>query len=160
LVRSPSVAAWLSADANFWGDLDAGAGVPSAAPPPGAEPPPDASGLRLSLARSASIDRLRGRGLTIEVELDEPAELIAALRTDDLRRVAGKGGSTARPATVTLDRARLRARRAGRRRLRLRIGAADVRRLRQGRSLMARVTVLARGEGGLKRVATARVRLR
>jgi uncharacterized protein len=120
----------------------------------------DAPGLRLSIAPRTSIGRLRSRGLRIEVELDEPAEVIAALRSDDLRRVPGKGGSTARPATVTLARSRLRTRRSGRRRMRLRISAAEARRLRRTRPVLARVTVLARGADGLKRVATARVRLR
>ena len=38
----------------------------------------------------------------MEVWLDEPGELRVALRTDDLRNVPGKRGSTQRPQTVTL----------------------------------------------------------
>jgi uncharacterized protein len=120
----------------------------------------DAPGVRLSVAPRMSIGRLRSRGLTVEVELDEPAEVIAALRSDDLRRVPGKGGSTPRPVTITLARSRLRASRSGRRRLRLRISAAEASRLRRTRPVLTRVTVLARGADGFKRVATARVRLR
>jgi hypothetical protein len=116
--------------------------------------------LRLAVASRASVGRLRGRGLTVDVELDRPAVLIAALRTDELRRVSGRRGSTPRPLTVTLDRRRVRARRPGRKQLRLRLSAADARRLRRAGPLRAWVTVLARDADGVTHVVTRQVRVR
>ena len=61
-------------------------------------------------ARRISLAALRRRGVLVEVRLDAPAALRVALRTDDLRRVPGRRGSTERPHTVTLDRRRIGAR--------------------------------------------------
>ena len=98
--------------------------------------------------RRISLAALRRRGLLVEVRLDAPAALRVALRTDDLRRVPGRRGSTERPHTVTLDRRRIGAARAGRRRLRLRVSAAEARRLRRARApVTLQVAVSARGAG-------------
>jgi uncharacterized protein len=138
-----------------------GAGAPSApiavgAPGAGGDPP----GLRVHVRRRIALGLLRRRGLAIEIRVDAPAQLRVALRTDDLLRVPGKRGSTARPHTVTLARRRLRAARAGRKRLRLRISAAEARALRAARSPTLQVAVVARGPGGVSRVASHRVRVR
>ena len=99
------------------------------------------------------------KGLHVDVWLDEPGELRVALRSDDLRSVAGKRGSTKRPQTVTLDRRRASAR-TGRHRIRLRVSSAEARRLRRARAAILRVAVLAKLESGVTQVATRRVRLR
>ena len=154
-------------------------GSPPVSEPPGGQSPPSGGsspsprgsptklggqgsvvGLRLDVPSHVSVAGLRGRGLAVDVELGRPAMLIAALRTDELRRVDGKRGSTARPLTVTLDRRSGRVRRAGRQRLRLRLSAAEGRRLRRARPLRVWVTVLSRDTDGVTHVATQRVRVR
>ena len=128
--------------------------APVAAGAPAAPP-----SLRIRAPRRISLASLRKSGLVVEVLLDEPAELRFALRTDDLRRVPGARGSTARPKTVTLDRHRLR--RARRRaRVRLRVSGAEARRLRKASRVVLQVAVTARGADGAVRVASRRVRLR
>jgi hypothetical protein len=120
----------------------------------------DPAGLRVRLRRRISLAALRRRGLLVEVRLDAPAALRVALRTDDLRRVPGRRGSTERPHTVTLDRRRIAAR-AGRLRLRLRVSAAEARRLRRAaRPVTLQVAVSARGDDGVTRVTAHRLRLR
>ena len=109
--------------------------------------------------RRVSFAALR-RGLPVDVWLDEPGELRVALRTDALRTVPGRRGSTERPETVTLDRRRLAGARAGRNRVRLRVSAAEARRLRRARPASLRVAVAARLESDVTQVATLRVRLR
>jgi hypothetical protein len=121
----------------------------------------DPAGLRVRVRRRISPAALRRRGVLVEVRLDAPAALRVALRTDDLRRVPGRRGSTARPHTVTLDRRRIATARAGRLRLRLRVSAAEARRLRRaGRPVTLQIAVSARGEDGLTRVTAHRLRLR
>jgi len=133
------------------------AGTPVAAPLAAGAPAAGPS-LHVRVPRRIDLAALRRYGLLVEVRLDEPAELRVALRTDDVRRVPGARGSTARPKTVTLDRRRLRSRRTAR--VRLRVSAADARRLRAARPLTLQVAVSARGEDGVTRVAQRRVRLR
>jgi uncharacterized protein len=135
-----------------------GAGRPRA--PIAAGLPPTAPALRVRLVRRISLRRLRRRGLVVQIRVDGPAELRVALRTDDLRRVPGKRGSTSRPVTVTLARRKRRLRRAGRVRLRLRISAAEARALGKANAPRVRVAVVARGEGGETRVTSHRVRVR
>jgi hypothetical protein len=113
----------------------------------------------VDVRRRVSLAALR-RGLPIDVWLEEPGELRVALRTDDLRTVSGQRGSTKRPETVTLDRRRVTGARAGRNRIRVRVSAAEARRLRRARSAALRVAVTARLESGVTQVATRRVRLR
>jgi hypothetical protein len=116
--------------------------------------------LELRAPRRVTLAALRKRGLPVEVWLDEPGELRVALRTDALRKDAGKRGSTERPRTVTLDRRRRPSARAGRHRLRLRVSAAEARRLRRARPLTMRVAVVVKLKSGVTQVATRRVRLR
>ena len=113
--------------------------------------------VELHAPRRVSLRALR-RGIVVEVWLDEPGELRVALRTDALKKVAGRRGSTDRPETVTLDRRRLPSARAGRHRIRLRVSAAEARRLRRVRPANLRVAVTLRT--GVTQVATRRVRLR
>jgi hypothetical protein len=113
--------------------------------------------VEVQAPRRVSLPALR-RGIVVEVWLDEPGELRVALRTDALREVAGRRGSTERPQTVTLDRRRLPSARAGRHRIRLRVSAAEARRLRRVRPANLRVAVTLRT--GVTQVATRRVRLR
>jgi hypothetical protein len=110
--------------------------------------------------RRIALGALRRRGLLVDVWLEEPGELRVALRTDDLVQVAGRGGSTRRPRTVTLDRRRRSGARAGRHRVRLRVTAAEARRLRRARARDLRIAVMAKLESGVTQVATRRVRLR
>jgi uncharacterized protein len=123
------------------------AGAPAAAP-----------SIRIKVPRRISLAALRRSGLLVEVRLDEPAELRLALRTDDLRKVPGRRGSTSRPRTVTLDRHKTRARR--RLRARLRVSAAEARRIARAGKVTLDVAVTARGADGVTRVASRRVRVR
>jgi uncharacterized protein len=127
---------------------------------PGAPPVGQVGGrerLEVNARRRVTLKALR-RGLVVEVWLDEPADLRVALRTDALRKVSGRRGSTDRPETVTLDRRRLPRARAGRHRIRLRVSAAEARRLRRVKPANLRVAVTVRGD--VTQVATRRVRLR
>jgi hypothetical protein len=132
-------------------------GAPSSAPL-AAGAPTGAAAVRVRVPRRISLAALRRSGLPVEIRVDEPAALRVALRTDDLQRVPGARGSTARPRTVTLDRRRTRAERTAR--LRLRVNAAEARRLRAARPLTLQVAVSARGQDDVTRVAVRRVRLR
>jgi len=71
--------------------------------------------------------------------------------------VPGKRGSTPRPHTVTLARAR----RTGRERMtvHLRVGHGGAARLRGRRATPARITVVAHGRDGRARVTTRAVRI-
>ncbi len=129
--------------------------VPIAAGAPAARGP---RGLRVRAARRVSLAALRRSGLPVEIVVGEATLLRVALRTDDLRRVPGARGSTDRPRTVTLDRRRLRAETTVR--VRLRVSAAEARRLREAKPLTLHVAVSARGADGVMRVAQRRVRLR
>jgi hypothetical protein len=113
--------------------------------------------LEVRARRRVTLRALR-RGIVVEVWLDEPGELRVALRTDALKKVSGRRGSTERPETVTLDRRRLASARAGRHRIRLRVGAAEARRLQGVKPTNLRIAVTLRT--GVTEVATRRVRLR
>jgi hypothetical protein len=134
------------------------AGEPAPAPLAAGAPAADRPGLKVRVPRRISLASLRRSGLPVEVRVDGPTAVHVALRTDALSRVAGARGSTARPRTVTLDRRRVRARRTAR--VRLRVSAAEARRLRGARPLTLHVAMSARGEDGVTRVAQRRVRLR
>ena len=133
----------------------------SAAPAPIAAGAPAARGprgLRVQAPRRISLAALRRSGLPVRIVVGEATALRVALRTDDLRSVPGARGSTDRPHTVTLDRRRLRAETTVR--VRLRVSAAEARRLRAAKPLTLHVAVSARGADGVVRVAQRRVRLR
>ena len=93
----------------------------------------------------------------VELRLDDAESVVVALRSDELGRVPGKRGSTPRPHTVTLARARRTAR--GKMTVHLRINKAGARRLRGRRSTPARITVVAHGRDGRARVATRAVKI-
>ena len=136
----------------------AGAAAPTAlAAPRGPVTASGAPGVRVDARRNVRLDRLLARGLEVDLRLDDAESVVVALRSDELGRVPGKRGSTPRPRTVTLARARRRGRRAMT--LHLRIGHAAARRLRGRRSTLARVTVVAQGRDGRARVATRAVRI-
>ena len=130
-------------------------------PPPAARPavPVDAGKLRFRVPRRITVGALRRGRLVVRVELDEPAAVTAALRTDELATVPGKRGSTERPATVTLARRRRRRTRRRSVRVRLKIDRSEGRRLRRRRPLDARVTVVARRGDGRVLIATHGVRI-
>jgi uncharacterized protein len=113
--------------------------------------------LRIRVPKRLSLAELRSNGLPIEVALDDGETLLAALRSDELGRVPGKRGSTARPHTVTLARARRKG--SLTQTIHLRLGPAGAQRLRGRRITPARVTVVAQGRDGRARVATRAVRI-
>ena len=114
-------------------------------------------GLRIRAPERVRLDALMGRGLAVELRLGDAETVVAALRSDELGRVPGRRGSTARPHTVTLARVRRKGR--GAMTLHLRAGAAGARRLRGRRSTRARITVVAHGRDGRTRVATRAVKI-
>jgi len=137
-----------------------GAGV--ATPAPAAAPAPAPAGperqrVRFEAPARVRLDRAITRGLAVELRLDDAESVVVALRSDELGRVPGKRGSTARPHTVTLARARRTAR--GTLTVHLRIDKAGARRLRGRRSTPARITVVAHGRDGRARVATRAVKI-
>jgi secreted PhoX family phosphatase len=125
----------------------AGSPAPAVSGSPAASAPAGPAAVRVRVRRRIAVDALRGRGLAVELDLRGVESVAAALRTDDLARVPGKRGSTARPKTVTLARSSAKGGRDVR--LRLRIGARDAARLRARRAVTARLTVVAhRADGG------------
>ena len=130
---------------------------PAAAPAGPASGAAARAALRIRVPERVALAELRSKGLPVEVELDEGETLLAALRSDELGRVPGKRGSTPRPRTVTLARARRKGRRTLT--LHLRLGPAGAQRLRGRRSTPARVTVVAQSRDGRARVATRVVRI-
>ena len=132
------------------GPFNGAGGAPPAAAGPlrGASP----SRVRVRAPERVRVGTLGTRGLALDLRLGDAVSVEAALRTDALAQVPGKRGSTPRPHTVTLARAR----RKGREELRLhlRVSGAPLRRLRGRRSTPARITVVARGRDGRARVAT------
>jgi uncharacterized protein len=127
--------------------------TPAAEPAGGASP----SRVRLRAAERIGVGALGARGLELDLRLGDAVSVVAALRTDELGRVPGKRGSTARPHTVTLARARRKGREEMR--LHLRVGSAGLRRLRGRRSTRARITVVAQGRDGRAHVATRAVKI-
>lgn len=134
-----------------------GAGAPTAGAAPRRTALRGTPGVRVSAAERVRLDRLLRRGLEVDLRLADAEAVVVALRSDELGRVPGKRGSTARPHTVTLARAR----RKGRERmtLHLRLTHAGAQRLRGRRSTPARITVVAHGRDGRTRVATRAVRI-
>ncbi len=133
----------------------AGGAIPAGAAGPacGASP----NGVRLRTPERVRLDALGTSGLALDLRLGDAVTVAAVLRTDALGLLPGKRGSTARPHTVTLARARRKGRKEMR--LHLRAGRAELLRLRGRRSTPARITVMARGRDGRARVATRAVEL-
>ena len=124
---------------------------------PGDVFPPE---VRLRVAGKVARSRLLSRGLGVNVEVDEPATVTIALRSGDLARRAGLGGSSDRPRPVTLARRRRRLDRGEPVVLRLKPGRRARARLRRRRSeLRALLTVLVRDDAGNVRIETRRVRI-
>ena len=130
----------------------AGAPAPATVAPFGGATP---SGVRVRAPERVRVETLGTRGLALDLRLGDAVSVVAALRSDDLGRVPGKRGSSARPHTVMLARARRKAREELR--LHLRVQRAGLLRLRGRRSTRARITVVARGRDGRARVATRAV---
>ena len=106
---------------------------------------------------SGSASRRSARaGWQLDLRLGDAVSVVAALRSDELGRVPGKRGSTARPHTVTLARARRKGREEMR--LHLRVGRAGLLRLRGRRTTRARITVVAHGRDGRRASPTRAVR--
>jgi hypothetical protein len=141
-VRGPFHGAGAAAPGGTWGPTRAGRARP---------------GLRMRMPARVRLATLTGRGLAVELELHDAESVVVALRSDELARVPGKRGSTARPRTVTLARARRKGR--ARMTVHLRLGRAGAQRLRTRRSTPARVTVVAHGRDGRTSVATRSVRI-
>src|SRR5215217_3319134 len=80
----------------------AGGTVPTAASAPAGG---GLTGLIRRAPERVRLDVLASRGLAIDLRPGEADSVVAALRSDELGRVPGKRGSTARPHTVTLARA-------------------------------------------------------
>ena len=102
-------------------------------------------GRRLARRRAAAapervrLGALGTRGLALDLRLGDAVTSRRRCAPDELGRVPGKRGSTARPHTVTLARARRKGREEMQ--LHLRIGRAELLRLRGRRSTPARITV-------------------
>jgi secreted PhoX family phosphatase len=127
----------------------------AAAPVPAPRPAP--SEVAVEAPARVSLARLAARGLAVELRVEDAESVAIALRSDELGRVPGERGSTPRPHTVTLARARRTSRE--RMTVHLRVGHAGAARLRGRRATPARITVVAHGRDGRARVATRAVRI-
>lgn len=126
----------------------------------------DAPGLKIAAAGRLPLATLRRGGLAVTARVDEAATLTAVLRTSALSTVPGQRGSDPRPAEVVLARATVEVA-AGRRQLRLKLGAKEAKRVeaalaaarRRGRpqQLRARLSVQAKDAAGNVRIATRAV---
>ncbi len=128
----------------------------------------DAPGLRIDARRRIPLNDALRRGVPVAARVAKGGRVDAALTTSELRTVPGERGSTPRPRTVTLDRARGAARDGGTIRLRLRLDDADERRLRRAlararrrgrRTVSTRLIVQLRDAQGNVAVANRRVEL-
>jgi secreted PhoX family phosphatase len=133
---------------------------PSGAPLAGTVDDEDPPGLRISCRRRISLRRLRTRGVTVSVRVDEPGELRIALRTSDLERRPGQRGSTDRPVPVTLGTARRRFAKPGRYKVRVRLKRGAAKRLRRKRSVGVRVSAQMRDRARNVTVRSRRLRVR
>jgi len=126
--------------------VPAPAGAPSAATIHDVDPP----GLRVRAARRMRLATLAGRGVLVTIRADEAARLDVALRTSALRSERGRRGSVDRPVMETLVESERAVRAGGTVRVRLRLPASRVRRLRRhrGRELRLRLAVQARDAAG------------
>jgi secreted PhoX family phosphatase len=116
--------------------------------------------LRVRVRRRVRRRSLLRRGLEVQVVAPAGARVSAVLETADLLRRPGPDGTTDRPRSVELARARFRSSRRARR-LRMRVRPRARRRLRaRRRPLSARLLVVARLPGGRRLVAVRSVRVR
>jgi sugar lactone lactonase YvrE len=123
----------------------------------------DPPGVRVTARRRLGYRRIIARGgLPVRVKVDEPGQVAISLTTADAGTRPGKRGSSPRPEPLTLGRMRRRFRRAGTRKLIVKVRRRKLRKLRRvrgGRSAVARVIVQVRDEAGNVSVASRRVRL-
>jgi len=97
--------------------------------PPHTQEDVDAPRLRLTAAKKISLATLRTNGILVTVKTDEASTITATLRTSGLGTVPGKRGSVARPKLVTLDVRKGKTKKAGTVKVRLRLSAAEARRV-------------------------------
>ena len=135
-----------------------GPGVPPAGPPGGRERP---LGLRITTRRRVAYHRLLARGgLPIRVKIDKPGVVGMSLTTADVDTTPGERGSSERPKQLTIGRFRRRFRRAGARKVIVKLNRKKVRRLRRGkRSVVVRVTAQVRDRAGNVLVVNHRLRV-
>ena len=126
-------------------------------------PGADAERPRARVSTRARVSRASflERGITVRVRVEEAASVVAVHDTHALEREPGRGGSSPRPKTVRLARARGTVERAGGTvTLRLRPARAALARLRRDRGRVpTRVLVSVRDGAGNERVLTERVRI-
>ena len=118
---------------------------------------PSPPGVTARVRDRITIATLRRPGVAVYLELPGAQTVSAVLRTDDLARVPGKRGSTARPKTVTL--ARTAPKRGKQMKLMLRIPPRTGARLRARRAVTGRVTIVAKRDDGAMTVLEHRVRI-
>jgi hypothetical protein len=123
-------------------------------------PDSDAPQVAVRVARKVARRSLLRRGLAVRVGVPEGARVAIALRTPDLSRRPGRGGSTARPRSVRLAKARGRVERGGSRRLRLHLGRGGRARLRRRpKALNARLIVSSVDGAGNRTIVARLVRV-
>jgi len=125
-------------------------------------PGPDKARPRLSVrsARRISRRRLTRRGLAVRVNPGEAASVTTVLRTSDLKRRKGKGGSTPRPVSTRLSKTESRVERGGDAAFRLRPDRRTRKRLkRRPKKLRARLVVVAEDAAGNQTTLVRRIRI-
>ena len=117
--------------------------------------------LRIRAARRIRRRVLARRGLVVAVTVDSAANVDLVLRTHDLgRRRSRTKNPIRRPTSVTLARKKVRIRRAGTKRVRLRLSRRARRHLaRRRKALDARLIASARGSGGASAASARAVRI-
>jgi secreted PhoX family phosphatase len=133
------------------------AGAPTAGPPRGAKDPP---GIRITTRRRVAYRRLLARGgLPVRVKIDAPGVVGISLTTADVETTPGERGSSERAKPVTIGRFRRRFKRAGARKVMVKLNRRAVRKLRRKRSVVVRVTAQLRDNSGDVAVINRRLRV-
>jgi secreted PhoX family phosphatase len=132
-------------------------GPPKAGPPGGKEEPP---GIRIMTRKRVAYRRLLARGgLPVRVKIDKPGVVGISLMTADVDTTPGQRGSSERPKPLTIGRFRRRFKKAGARKVKVKLDRKKARRLRKKRSVVVRVTAQLRDEDGDVVVVTRRIRV-
>jgi hypothetical protein len=112
------------------------------------------------MRRRVAYYRLLARGgLPVRVKIDKPGRVGISLTTADVDTTPGERGSSERPKPLTIGRLRRRFRRAGARKVLVKLDRRKVRRLRRKKSVVVRVTAQLRDDDGNVLIVNRRLRV-
>jgi hypothetical protein len=112
------------------------------------------------MRRRVAYHRLLARGgLPVRVKINKPGRVSISLTTADVDTTPGERGSSERPKALTVGRFRRRFRRAGARKVKVKLDRKKFRRLRRKKSVVVRVTAQLRDDDGNVLVVNRRMRV-